>query len=137
MGCVVIGARIYAVGGLHDKLEVTSNQTHVQVYDANTRTWSFAAPLPVGLGHIQPATCLAGDKILVAGGQEDGNGRADVDSPYLLRVRPAGEQVDRRSATLPDPRNSASLGYVNGKIIFYGGNTPTAPYLTNAVYVGY
>ena len=138
MGCVVIGDDIYAIGGLHDKLETTSNQSHVQVYNALTRTWSLAAPLPVGLGHIQPATCLAGGDILVAGGQEDApNGvREDVDNPYLYEYDPQTSSW-ATLATLPDPRKSASCGYVDGKIIFYGGNTPTAPYLTHSVYVGY
>ena len=109
----------------------------MQVYDALTRTWSFAAPLPVGLGHIQPATCLAGDKILVAGGQEDGNGREPTwTAPTSTSTTPQSNKWTTL-ATLPDPRKSASVGYAGGKVIFYGGNTPTAPYLTNSVYVGY
>ena len=136
MGCVVINGLIYAVGGLHDKLETTSNQSHVQVFNPATDRWSLAAPLPVGIGHIQPATCIAGNEILVAGGQENSSGPNDNDNPYLYEYNPVTNSWSTL-AKLPDPRKSAFVGYVGGKIIFYGGNILPYPYLTYQVYVGY
>lgn len=135
-GCVSIGSKIYAIGGLHDKLETNSNQSHVQVYDATTRTWSLAAPLPIPLGHIQPGTCLAGDKIVVVGGHLNTPDGRNLYSKQVFEYDPARNHWSTLPS-LPEPRLSIFAGFVNGKLIVNGGNTSYPPYLSSATWLGY
>src|SRR5439155_24550752 len=70
IGGVALNGRIWSIGGFGDKQEFNGNVTDVYRYDPATDQWAQdTAPLPIALGHIGPDTTVAGDKILIAGGQ--------------------------------------------------------------------
>ena len=113
----------------------TSNHTTVYVYDPATKQWSTAAPLPLPLGHIGPATATDGRYIYVTGGQ--------TNDPTYRHLVSNAERFDpianRWDALTPMPveRMSDMNAVVNGKLIFTGGNKLTsAPYIANDTWVG-
>ena len=81
LGGVALNGKVYALGGQHDALEASTNQTQVDVYDPATNTWSRAADLPAGRGHISASTIVLNGRILVVGGTVNGgdNGLASAD----------------------------------------------------------
>ena len=129
IGCVSVGGKLYTVGGITDKIENTSNHTTVYVYDPATKQWTNAAPLPLPLGHIGPATTSDGRYIYVTGGQTN-------DPAYQHMVNNA-ERYDTVTNTwsvltpMPVERMSDMNAVINGKLIFTGGNkitsAPTSP----------
>jgi N-acetylneuraminic acid mutarotase len=106
------------------------------VYDAATREWTLAAAMPLALGHIQPGTCLAGGKIVVAGGEENAPNHREVFSNTVFEYDPATDTWSRL-ANLPEPRISVFAGYVAGKLIVSSGNINHSPFVTAGTYLGY
>lgn len=74
LGVAAFNNHIYAIGGQFYEDEGCSNQKLVHKFNLKTNKWSRAADLPIGLGHISPAT-LANDKgiILVGGASNKGS----------------------------------------------------------------
>jgi len=71
VGGVAWGGKIYAIGGQFHEEEGCSNQKLAEVYNPKTNTWSRIADLPVGTGHISPATLAHEHGIIVVGGVTD------------------------------------------------------------------
>ena len=73
VGGVAWGGKIYALGGQFHEEEGCSNQQIAEVYNPTTNKWSRIADLPVGTGHISPATLAHKNGIIVVGGVTDKN----------------------------------------------------------------
>ncbi len=117
-----LNGKLYSIGGIKDKIENTSNMTTVRVYNPATRQWSLAAPLPFGRGHIGPATTVAAGKIVIAGGQINGNGEIIIRD--VTQYDPA---TNKWSALplLPTARKSSVSAYAGGQLIVTTGNAPS------------
>jgi N-acetylneuraminic acid mutarotase len=102
------------------------------VYDPATRQWGRAADLPLGLGHIGPATFVAGNSIVIAGGQTNAAGERSVTD--VLRYDPAANHWTRLPS-LPEPRKSSAAGFVGGELVVSTGNVNYSPYITAITYV--
>lgn len=73
VGGVAWGGKIYAIGGQFHEEEGCSNQQLAEVYSPQTDSWSRIADLPVGTGHISPATLAHEHGIIVVSGVTDKN----------------------------------------------------------------
>jgi len=73
IGGVAWGGKIYAIGGQFHEEEGCSNQKIAEVYNPKTNAWSRIADLPVGTGHISPATLAHEHGIIIVGGVTDKN----------------------------------------------------------------
>lgn len=71
LSSVVIGGKIYAVGGEfgHDKEHDQQNLLHR--YDPATDTWVKLANIPRSVSHAESSTFVLNGKIIIAGGQVD------------------------------------------------------------------
>ena len=130
-GAVNLNNKIYAIGGIVDKQETTSNQSHVQVFDPSTDQWTLAAPMPIGLGHIASAVTVADGDIIVAGGQENGSGQ--VMTNMVLQYDPA-KDIWTRLTNMPDYRVSGFVGYLDGQLLITGGNQYSSPYINTTTW---
>ncbi|WP_240741615.1 NPCBM/NEW2 domain-containing protein [Deinococcus sp. KSM4-11] len=69
MGSVVLGGKIYAVGGqIHHDANLTT-ENYVEAYDPATDRWTEVAPLPLARSHIANSTFVLEGRIVVAGGE--------------------------------------------------------------------
>ena len=74
LGAAVHGNTVYAVGGQFLEDEGCTNQVLTEAYNSKTNKWTKVTPLPVGTGHISPATISTKYGIIVVGGAVDKNG---------------------------------------------------------------
>ena len=76
LGGAVHGDKIYAIGGQFLEREGCSNQDLTEAYDSKTNKWTTVASLPIGTGHIAPATLSTKYGIITVGGAVNtkGNG---------------------------------------------------------------
>jgi len=133
MGGASLNGKLYSIGGIHDKLEDTSNKTTMWVYDPTTRQWALGAPLPIGMAHIGPDTFSDGRQIVIAGGQTNGGANLMIRNVY--RFDPIANSWSRLP-DLPEARKSAAVGIIDGKLVVANGNTYTAPFISNTTWVG-
>lgn len=84
LGGVGLNGKVYAVGGQHDRQEATSNQAQVDVYDPATNTWSRAADLPQGRGHINSSVFAVNGRMMVIGGTVNGGSNGLASNAVLL-----------------------------------------------------
>ncbi|MGV3561360.1 malectin domain-containing carbohydrate-binding protein [Larkinella arboricola] len=72
-GTVTVGGQIYAIGGQygHD-CGGGQDQKMVHAYDAATNTWTQKKDLPYANSHIEPGSFALDGKILVTGGERNG-----------------------------------------------------------------
>ena len=116
IGAAVIDGKIYAVGGQQLQDQAADYRDEVDVYDPSTDRWTAVASLPVPRSHITNATMVRDGKILVLGGQTNGQDKLN----HVTEYDPA---ADRWSSLTPLPGNrlsgvAASLGT---GLIFAGG----------------
>ena len=71
VGGVAWGGKIYAIGGQFHEEEGCSNQKLAEAYNPATDAWTRIADLPIGTGHISPATLAHEHGIIVVGGVTD------------------------------------------------------------------
>lgn len=71
LGGVVWGGKIYAIGGQFFEDEGCSNQKLVEAYNPAKNKWTRVANLPIGTGHISPATHATKHGFIVVGGVVD------------------------------------------------------------------
>lgn len=135
MGSLAFNGKLWSIGGFIDKKENDGNQSVVYRYDPSTDDWATdVAQLPIGLGHIGPDTTVAGDKIVIAGGQI--NAANETMSTQVLQYDPAANKWTNLPS-LPLPRKSAFVGFLNGKLIVSCGNQPNSPYESATTWLGY
>lgn len=71
LGTVVIGTKIFALGGQHghDPKPVDVNSCHV--FDTMTGTWLGIAPLPINRSHFEPSAIVHNGRIIIVGGRSN------------------------------------------------------------------
>ncbi|OOB92252.1 hypothetical protein B0T42_01120 [Rathayibacter sp. VKM Ac-2630] len=118
VGTVVLGSKIYVIGGQHRENESGTPQVQVDAFDVVTKTWTRRADLPVARGHISASTFAWNGKVLVLGGSEAGA----VSSRTLYEYDPATNAWITRTS-LPEALKSPVADLIDGRIIVSGGRT--------------
>jgi N-acetylneuraminic acid mutarotase len=134
VGSLALDGELWSIGGFQDKEETNGNLNVVYRYDPTTNQWSTngVAQLPEGLGHIGPDTTVAGDDIIIAGGQIDASFEDEI-TQVLEYDSSANQWITLTS--LPGQRKSAFCVFADGKLIVSCGNQPTAPYESAVTWV--
>jgi N-acetylneuraminic acid mutarotase len=118
--CVVVGGKIYAIGGQfhHDSMQL--DQARVDIYDPVTDSWSSGPSLPKGHSHAEGATFVHSGRIYMAGGHTTAAGASKEVDPDILSLVPGGtwENV----GTLPMPLSSPAAAIIEGKFYVAGGS---------------
>jgi N-acetylneuraminic acid mutarotase len=111
LGVAVVSGKIYAIGGLNDKGELTVNE----MYDPVTDKWSSKASMPTARAGF--AVAVYESKIYVIGGsvRDSFTGNMEV----YDTISNTWETV----ASMPTPRADLSANIVDGKIYLMGGKT--------------
>ncbi len=117
--------QIYVIGGFRGDASVADT---VEVYDPNTDSWSFAAPLPTGLHHA--AAAAVEGKVYVIGGFSDPFFLSPVAS--VLEYDPVGDSWTLQ-ASMPTARGALAVAIIDGRIYAAGGS-PSARESDFAVY---
>jgi hypothetical protein len=114
---VVLGGKIYYLGGQkgHDGALVPQNDVHV--YDPTTDTWADGVDLPKPINHAASSTFVMDGRILVAGGQTN-NGTSIADVTAFDPKTGAWTSL----TPLPNARNSAVANAIAGNIYFTTGS---------------
>lgn len=109
----ILGERLYVIGGYPKVYD-----SRVDVYDAGTKVWTAAAPLPRGGNHL--AVASGGGRIFVFGGC------CTTDSEYATAYRYDGASNRWTSLrSLPAPCAAGAAAYLNGKVHIVGGSCKT------------
>jgi N-acetylneuraminic acid mutarotase len=120
-GSVVFEGKIYYIGGQrgHDSELATSKDVHR--YDPTSDTWTkladLLAPENYGLGHISSSIVIAGDKIVVLGGESVHHTATNMVSAYS----PATNSWTSLTP-LPQARFSGVAALLNGVLYYTGGS---------------
>src|SRR5439155_22988304 len=108
----------------HDKLHL--QHTHVQVYDAVSKTWSRAANLPTPKSHNEASTFVTPDgKITVAGGQT----AKFTETDEVAQYNPANNTWSV-IGKLPRALEGPVVQQIGNLIIVTTGNPGTGPICT-------
>lgn len=121
-GSVVYGGKIYFIGGQHEHDAQLTTQKDVHVYNPATNAWIKVADLPVpaganGRAHISSGVAVAGDRIIVLGGEIAHQNSINMVSAYS----PATNSWTNLTP-LPKARYSGVAGYMIGNIFYTGGS---------------
>ena len=118
MGSVVLGGKIYAIGGQHHHDEQLVTQASVDVYDPATDSWTALRDLPSARSHIANSTFVLNGRVVTAGGEAAHNvAIADV-SAY----DPATDTWTALTS-LPVARVSGVAAVIGGGFVFTGGSS--------------
>lgn len=124
LGAVVLGGKIYAVGGQHRFDGESVMRGTLQVYDPQTDRWQVRAPLPTPRSHITSSTFVLGGRLVVAGGEKGTSVPWQFEN--TAEVSAYDPATDRWSALtpLPEPRRSGIAGALPaGRWIYSGGSS--------------
>ena len=116
-GAVVLGGKIYVVGGQTGYDSALVPHADVQVYDPATDRWSGVAALPDARSHIANSTFAYRGRIYAVAGERNHN---DAKSS-VYRYDPAANRWDALPS-LPDRRISPSAGVIGDTIYVSGGH---------------
>ncbi|OKH25454.1 Kelch repeat-containing protein [Chroogloeocystis siderophila] len=118
MGDVVLGGKIYAIGGQHDVDENLVTQSSVHVWDpANPSEWREVASLPKARSHISSSTFVMDGKIIVAGG-EFAHEKFSADVTAYDPLSNTWQEL----TPLPQARLAGIAASFGNKILFTGGH---------------
>jgi len=92
LGAVVLGGKMYAVGGQHGHDEGLVTTPYLDVYDPATNTWTELPDMPVAKSHISAATFVLQGRILTVAG-ETANGVWTTEIAAYDPVRNAWEEL--------------------------------------------
>ena len=116
-GAVVLGGKIYVVGGQTGYDSALVPHADVQVYDPAADRWSGVAALPDARSHIANSTFVYRGRIYAVAGERNHN---DAKSS-VYRYDPAADRWDALPS-LPDRRISPSAGVIGDTIYVSGGH---------------
>jgi N-acetylneuraminic acid mutarotase len=118
---VVLGGKIYAIGGQRNYDDAAISQTDVHVWDpARPSGWTKVASLPRGVSHHNASTVVRNGRIYVIGGETAPHQTTNKVSTY----DPATNRWTD-VAPLPSGRTSGVAGVINGAIYFATGSVQT------------
>ena len=86
--CVVLGGKIYAIGGQfhHDSMQL--DQRRVDIYDPKTDLWSEGPGQPKGHSHAEAGTFVHKGRIVMVGGHTRPEGGSKSIDPDILVLAP-------------------------------------------------
>ena len=113
----VVNGILYVAGGAYGSSVLSS----VEAYNPATNTWSYKAPLPAPVTNLVPgqAGVLNGMLYVVGGWCCSGNGQ---DFSTVYAYDPVSDSWASK-ASLPSPREQASIAVVGGILYAIGGST--------------
>jgi N-acetylneuraminic acid mutarotase len=116
LGGVVLGGKIYAVGGQLFEESNVIVQTEVDVYDPATDKWTQVASLPKPRSQMNASTFVMDNRIIVAGGE-------DYVNHALSDVTAYNPLTNTWTAltSLPDARRSGVAGVIGSEFIYTTG----------------
>lgn len=116
---VTVNGIIYAVGGQTGHDGPLDDVPWVDAYDPVTDTWQQVADLPVRRSHVEPATLVINERILIVGGRSWG-----LPSPVNM-VTQYNPQTDTwiDLAPLPVPLIGMSGAYIGNYLVVTTGGT--------------
>ncbi|WP_242928456.1 malectin domain-containing carbohydrate-binding protein, partial [Pontibacter vulgaris] len=127
-GSAVFEGKIYFIGGQtgHDSNLVTSKEVHR--YDIITNSWTKMADLPVpsganGRGHITSSVIVAGNRIIVLGGETAHGSRTNMVSAYTPSLNSW-----QNLTGLPASRYSGVAALLYNNIYYTGGSSSSITY---------
>jgi N-acetylneuraminic acid mutarotase len=109
---VTLNGKIHAIAGRNVEMEM---QTTHEVYDPGTDSWAFAAPIPEARDHTGIA--VVEGKIHVFGGR-DGATANRLGTHFIYDPK---TDSWTRAASLLTPRSAGVGFYLNGRIVYAGG----------------
>ena len=120
VGYTALDGLIYAIGGLHLTNEKSGQDAEVDVYNPATNAWAKGTPLPMPWSHFNDSTLVINGKIVIVGGQEDGPTGDGIYLPNIEAYAPS-TKAWTALAPLPEARQAAAAGYVNGTLVVIDG----------------
>ena len=119
-GMVVLGGKIYAMGGQfhHDSMQL--DQARVDIYDPRSDSWSSGPALPKGHSHAEGGTFVHGGRIYMVGGHTTPEGGKKSMEAEILSFAPGGQW--EVVAVLPTPLSSPAATIIDGKLYVCGGS---------------
>lgn len=121
LAAVVIGEKIYAIGGQTGHNESLVTQSAVEMYDPGAGVWQERASLPHGIGHISNSTFVVNGKIVVVGG-ETSNFGTYTDEVWVYD--PVANSWTE-STSFPLEQNSMMGGVIGETLYLTGGSART------------
>lgn len=120
-GYTELDGKIYAIGGQHHHDEQSGNQADVHAYDPSTDSWTAVASLPFPRGHTHTGTFVSDGRIVIVGGQGNGDDRPRT----LADVTEYDPVTDTwvELLPLPEPRQAAVAQRIGEWIIVTTGAT--------------
>ena len=119
---VVIDGQIYYISGQTDHEQYAGVRDDVHRYDPATREWTRLADFPDGgRGHIDDTAEVIDGKILVAGGNFNGEVNQNISADIFLY----DPETDEWSliGQMPEPRRGAYVDVIDGYLYIAGGDS--------------
>jgi N-acetylneuraminic acid mutarotase len=116
LSSVVLGGKIYVLGGEHGHDELQDQQRDAHVYDPATDSWRSIANLPIAKSHDEWGTFVLDGRIVMAGGQivkQDATANVVAYDPSTNRWTTL--------PSLPAPRQGAVVQPVGNVVVITGG----------------
>ena len=116
---IVFQGTIYAIGGQFNHDSQQLDQSRVDIFDPESKTWSIGPPLPKGHSHAEGATFVHANKIWMIGGHTTPAGGTKSQDPDILTLAPEGQW--QKVGELPNPLSSPAAGIIDGMLYVAGG----------------
>ncbi|MGB7157340.1 MAG: fibronectin type III domain-containing protein [Tepidisphaeraceae bacterium] len=129
-----LNGKIYAIGGEHDHGFDYIQHNALSEYDPVADTWTSKAPLPVASSHFEGGTLVVHGRILLLGGQIDGQLQTDA-----VRSWDPLTNTWTIHSPLPLIRKGGSAAFFNDKVIYTAGrgkNVNGGPVYSDETWIG-
>jgi N-acetylneuraminic acid mutarotase len=117
---VVLGGKIYAMGGEHGHDQLHLQQSDMWVYDPATNAWKQLANMLIAKSHDEGGTFVSDGKIVMAGGQIDNF----QPTAQVMSYDPAADAWSTLP-NLPVQRQGAIIQRIGSKMVLTLGGTQT------------
>jgi N-acetylneuraminic acid mutarotase len=118
---VVIGSKIYAVGGEYGHDTLHQQQPTAAVYDTTNDTWTTLANMPIAKSHTEAGTYVSAGKIVMAGGQVDNYQPTN----NVISYDPLVDAWATLTPSLPVQRQGAVIQQVGSQVFLTLGGIQT------------
>lgn len=137
ISAAVVNGIIYAVGGEHGHAATEDDDApYIQhdllmAYDPAADAWTRKADLPRASSHAESGTLVINGKIVVLGGQLD-----DIKVTADTRIYDSATDTWSLLTPLPEDRKGGVAGYLNGKVVYTGGQRDGDFHVATTTWVG-